>query len=106
MSLPSQVRSIYQILRCFAAPSCKDFELLKLADEIRAINDENFDVGYEYFNSDEHEKVIDTYEMMSSSANTRFFQERYLLNCVFEDELDTFDTTPWRKSVHKEIYGY
>jgi hypothetical protein len=106
MSSPSQVRAIYKILRRYAAPSCKDFELLKLADEIRAISDENFDDGYEYSNSDEHEKVIDTYEVMSSGANTRLFQERYLLNCVFDDELDTFDTTSWRKSVHKEIYGY
>lgn len=106
MSLPSQVRTIYQILRLYAAPICKDFELLKLADEIRAINDDNFDDGYEYFTSDEYGKVIDTYEVMSSPANTRLFQERYLLNCVFDDELDTFATMPWRKSVHKEIYGF
>ena len=106
MSLPSQVRAIYQILRLYAAPSCKDFELLKLADEIRVINDENFDDGYEYFNSDEHGKVIDTYEVMNSRTNTRLFQERHLLNCVFDDELDTFATTSWRKSVQKEIYGY
>lgn len=106
MSKPSQVRNLYQILRLYVDPSCKDFELLKRAAEIIEINDESFTDGYEFLTSYEYGKTIDAYEAMSSSENDRLFQERHLLNCMFDDELDNFTNTQWRKSVHKEIYGY
>jgi hypothetical protein len=98
MNSPKQVRFIYQVLKDGMGDQYKDLELLEYASALHELFNEEFEEGYDYKPSFDEQNTKDAFSLMSSDDGELMYEERDLLNSVYEFESDEFITNkPWKK---------
>lgn len=88
MNSPTQIRTLFQILKNASGKKYKDHELLQYANSLFELFDEDFDDGYQYKPSFDDPSIKDVYCAMNMSSYEMFNQEKELLNLVYESESD------------------
>jgi hypothetical protein len=98
MNGPKQVRFIYQVLKEGVGSRYNDFELLEYANALQELFNDEHEEGYDYRPSFDELNSKDTFSLMSSGDGELMYEERDLLNSVYEFESDEFITNkPWMK---------
>ena len=98
MNGPKQVKVIYQVLKEGVGSRYRDFELLEYASALQELFKEEYEEGYDYKPSFDEQNTKDAFSLMSSDEGELMYEERDLLNSVYEFESDEFSTTkPWKK---------
>lgn len=100
MNGPKQVRFIYQVLKVGVGSRYRDFELLEYASALQELFNEEYEEGYDYKPSFDEQNTKDAFSLMSSDDGELMYEERDLLNSVYEFESDEFITNkPWKKYI-------
>ncbi len=98
MNKPNQIRFIYQILKDAVSNRYDDFELIEYANSLHELFHEEYEDGFVYLPAYEEKNIKDAFSLISSKNGELMYQERELLNCVYEFESDEFITNkPWSK---------
>jgi len=98
MNSPKQVRLIYQVLKEGIGTEYKDSEILIYAGILQELFNEEFEQGYDYKPFYDELNIKDSFSLMSSEYGDLMYQEKDLLNSVYEFESDEFITNkPWNK---------
>lgn len=98
MNGPKQVRFIYQVLKEGMGSQYREFELLEYASALQELFNEDHEEGYDYKPSFDEQNTKDAFSLMSSDDGELMYQERDLLNSVYEFESDEFITNnSWKK---------
>jgi len=98
MNGPKQVRFIYQVLKEGVGSQYRDFEILEYASALQELFNEEHEEGYDYKPSFEEQNTKDAFSLMNSDDGELMYEERDLLNSVYEFESDEFITNkPWKK---------
>ena len=98
MSYPKQVRHIFEILKNGVGSEYQDLEILKYASALQELFNEEFEEGYDYRPSFDEQNTKDSFSLLSSDDGELMYEERDLLNSVYEFESDEFITIrPWNK---------
>jgi hypothetical protein len=98
MNGSKQVKFIYQVLKEGVGGRYGDFELLEYASALHELFKEEYEEGYDYKPSFDEQNTKDTFSLMSSDEGELMYEERDLLNSVYEFESDEFITNkPWKK---------
>lgn len=99
MNNPTQIRAIYKLLKGSSNSSYKDYELLKFANQLHEIFNDEIEQGWEDNSCNEERTIRDVYSLMSNSDNDMMYQERELLSQVYDYETDDFiRNKPWNLS--------
>ncbi|SNX29559.1 hypothetical protein SAMN06295945_1939 [Polynucleobacter meluiroseus] len=98
MNSPTQIRTLFQILKSASGSKYKDHQLLQYANSLFELFDDDFDDGYQYKPSFDDPSIRDVYYAMSMSRYEMFNQEKELLKSVYESESDDFLTSKSWKS--------
>lgn len=105
MNNPKQVLHIFEILKSGVGSKYKDFEILKYASALQELFKEEFEDGYEYRPLFDEPNTKDVFSLMSSDYGELMYEERDLLNSVYEFESDEFITNkPWNKKYFGGCY--
>jgi hypothetical protein len=97
MNGPKQVRFIYHILKEGLGNQYKDSELIEYASSLHELFHDENDGGYDYQPSYDEPNIKDVFSLMSSYEGELMYQERELLNLVYEFESNEFITNkPWK----------
>ena len=102
MNGPKQVRFIYQVLKEGAGNQYKDVEILEYANSLHKLFNKEFEEGYDYRPSFDEQKTKDAFSLISSENGELMYEERELLNSVYEFESDDFITS---KTWNKKYFG-
>jgi len=98
MNSPKQVRLIYQVLKEGIGSEYKDSDVLRYAGLLQKLFNEEIEEGYDYKPYFDEQNIKDAFSLMSSSDGELMYQERDLLNSIYEFESDEFITNkPWNK---------
>ena len=98
MNSPKQVKFIYQVLKEEVGSKYSDIELLEYACTLQELFNKENEEGYDYKPSFDELNTRDTFSLMCSEDGELMYEERDLLNSVYEFESDEFITDkPWRK---------
>jgi len=98
MNKPKQIRYIYEILRNAVKDQYNDLELVEYANSLHELFHEEYEDGYVYTPAYEERNIKDAFILMSANNGELLFQEKELLNSVYEFESDAFITSkPWNK---------
>lgn len=99
MNGPKQVRFIYQVLKEGVGSQYRDFEILEYASALQELFNEEYEEGYDYKPSFDERNTKDAFSLMSSDDGELMFEERDLLNSIYEFESVEFITNkPWMKN--------
>jgi len=98
MNSPKQVRHIFEILKDGVGSEYRDLEILKFASTLQELFSEEFEEGYDYRPSYDEQNTKDAFSLLSSDDGELMYEERDLLNSIYEFESDEFITNkPWNK---------
>lgn len=99
MNNPSQIRTLYHLLKSSNNSGCKDYQLLEFANQLHEIFNDEVEQGWEDNSYYEERSIRDVYSLMSNNDNDMMYQERELLSQVYEYETDDFiRNQPWNLS--------
>lgn len=99
MNNPSQIRTLYYLLKNSNKSGYKDYQLLEFANQIHEIFNDEVEQGWEDNSYYKERTIKDVYSLMSNSDNDMMYQERELLSQVYEYETDDFiRNKPWNLS--------
>jgi hypothetical protein len=97
MNNPKQIRFIYQVLKDGVGSRYRDIELLEYASALNELFNEEYEDGYDYQPCFDEPNTKDAFSLMSSDEGELMFEERELLDSVYEFESDEFITNkPWK----------
>jgi hypothetical protein len=98
MNSPKQVKFIYQVLKEGVGSQYRDFELLEYASALQELFNDEYEEGYDYKPSFDEQNTKDAFSLLSSDEGELMYEERDLLNSIYEFESDEFITKkPWKK---------
>lgn len=107
MNKPKTVRYIYEILKDYVSDQYKDSELLEYANSLNELFHEEREDGFVYTPAYEERGIKDSFSLINSRNGELMYQERELLNCVYEFESDGFITNKaWKKNYLGVEYEY
>lgn len=99
MNSSNQVRQLYWILMKSNGSNKNSSQILEFANQLYEIFKDEVDYGWEDKEGYEERNFRDIYSLMSGHESAMMYQERELLEDVYEFESDCFITNkPWNLS--------
>lgn len=92
MNSSNQVRQLYWILMKSSDSKKNPSQILEFANQLYEIFKDEADYGWEDKDCYEDRNFKDIYSLMSGYENAMMYQERELLDDVYESEMDFFAT--------------